>query len=160
MIKRIAPLLALSIACAGSELYLLPDDHSRFVHRLGEAVKNERGDLLLFTPRLRHAGVKKILLQGARKGSRIVVLTRESDGDPLYLAQYDGIEVRTCSSRPLAGSVIVVAEKLVCSLPLPIEQEGMGSAAALVQCSDDPAETAAYRAALLPFLRRCDPYLR
>lgn len=141
-------------------LFLLPDQHSRFVHGLVQTLKEGPESLLIITPTFRHAEVKKAILKGAQEGSHITLVVQHLVGDPLSMAQYQNIDLYTYTARPLRESVILIDNRLVCTLPGGIDAEQLGQNASLIRCSDDPSETAVYRSALLPLLKRSHKYLK
>lgn len=145
---------------AEASLFLLPDEQSRFVHHLSGVLKGPSDEILIVTPSFRHAELKKTLLKSARKNSRITLIVQELKGDPLSMVQYENTDLYTFGTRPLQGSLILIDSRLVCTLPGRIEDQSFTDAASIVRCSDDAAEAAAYRAALLPLLRRSEKYLK
>ncbi|MBN2870379.1 MAG: hypothetical protein JXK04_05435 [Campylobacterales bacterium] len=140
-------------------MFLMPDQQSAFAHFLARALKEAPEQILIVAPSFHHTEIKKEILKAARKGSRIVLVTQNLHGDPLSLVQYANTELYTYDARPLQGSVIVIGNRLLCTLPTGIEGETFGRDASLVRCSDDPSEAAAYRSALIPLLKRSKKYL-
>ena len=160
MIKLLGLLFPITLLYGEATLFLLPDDQSRFLDQLSRALKKGSDQVLVITPSFHHPQIRKALLEGIKRGNSLTLVTQEANGDPLSIVQYERTGFYTCPSRLLKGSVIVVGNRLVCTFPGSIESDEMGNAASIVRCSDDSAETAAYRSALMPVLRRSVPYLK
>ncbi len=159
MIKLPLLLLPLSLLYGGPTLFLMPDQQSAFTHFLARGLKEAPERILILTPSFHHTEIKKELLMAARKGSRIVLIAQDLHGDPLSMVQYENAELYAYTPRPLQGSVILIGNRLLCTLPTGIDGETLSRDASLVRCSDDPTEVAAYRSALLPLLGRSKKYL-
>ncbi len=160
MIKLPLLLLPFSLLYAKPAHFLLPDEHSGFVRFLSDALSEPDGTILLLTPALNHPALKKALLKWEKKGTSIVIVAQQTADDPLSLVQYRHVNLYTYTARPLKGSVILIGERLVCTLSESLEAERLSQNASLARCSDDAAEIAAHRAALTPLLKRSKKYLK
>lgn len=159
MIKLLPLLLVFSLAYGQNVNYLLPDQNALFIHTLEGAFKHSRERIFVITKSFHHPALKRALLEGTKRGSRLTLLVQTPKDDPLELAQYERIEIRILKGRPLEGSVIIVDDHYACTLPQNIDEESFSGRTALVRCSDDTSELAALRSALLPLINRSNPYL-
>lgn len=160
MIKLPVLLLPFALLYGGTSLFLLPDDQSRFAHQLGSALRHGSENVLVVTPVLHYPEIKKAILTGIKRGSRIILVTQKPEFDPLSLIQYDNTEFYTYSARPMEGSVILVGERLVCTLPAALDGDELRQNASVARCSSSPSEIEAFRSVLLPLLKRSHPYLQ
>lgn len=159
MIKRILLLFAFSALYGGENLYLLPDQNNELVHRLQNALRGTSAKVVIITPSFRHALLKKALLQGAKHGNRITLVVQDPEHDPLSVVQYGNIHLYRYTSRPLAGSVIIIDDRLVCTLTADLVQEQLTQTAAFAQCSDGSADIGAALHRAAPLITRSRPYL-
>lgn len=160
MIKLPALLLPFALLYGDQTLFLMPDEQSRFTHHLTHALKERPAPILIITPSFRHSEVKKALLQEARKGSRITLIAQNLSGDPLSIAQYENTDLYTYTARLLHASIILIGNRHVCTFPGGVDEESLRERVSIIRCSDDPAEVAAYRTALVPLLGRARQYLK
>lgn len=159
MIKLPGLLLPFALLYGEATVFLLPDEQSRFSNHLAHALKSSSDTLLIITPSFHHSELKKAILQGAKKGTRVTLIVQDIKGDPLSMVQYERTDLYTYTARSLEGSVLLIDNRIVCTLPGGIEEEKFSRDASLVRCSDDPSEAALYRSALLPLIKRSKKYL-
>lgn len=160
MIKLLPFLLLFSLAEGRNINYLLPEHNPLFSHTLEGVLKRSRMEILIITPAFNHAVFKRAALEGIKRGSHLILIVQTLEGDPLAMAQYERSDVHTLEGRPLEGSMVLVDNRFACDIPGRIDQESFSGHASLIQCSDDPAEVANFRAALAPLLKRSKPYLK
>lgn len=160
MIKLIPFLLAFSLTYGKNADYLLPDHNSMMTHTLEKILKDSRKEILIITPELNHTPFKRAILEGVKRGSRLVLIVQSLKGDPLALAQYERIEVRTLEGRLLEGSVLLIDNRFECTLPASIDQESFSAHTALIRCSDDETALSSLRTLLTPIIKRSSPYLK
>lgn len=160
MIKLLGILLPFVLLFAQEKSFLLPDQQNLFVHFLAQELKTASHSIVVITPRLNHADLKKALLHGARKGSAVTLIVQDLKGDPLSLVQYERINLLFYNARKLEGSTLIIDERLACTLPLAIEQERFSNHAALVRCSDEHDTIISLHSALQPLIKRSTPYLK
>lgn len=159
MIKLIAPLLAFTALLGGENFFLLPDHNSAFLYRLNNALRNSSDQVLIITPSFGHSPLKKALLQGAKNGSKITLISSQLTSSARALVQYNNVQLYHYISRPLIGSLIIIDNKLVCTLTVPLVQEELENVTSFAQCSDTPHEIIAARDSILPMIKRAKPYL-
>lgn len=159
MIKLLPLVLLFSLAYGQNSDYLLPDYNTLLVHKLADAFKHSHERILIITPAFHHAILKRAALEGVRRGSRFTLIVQSLKNDPIELAQYERVVIRTLGGRPLKGSVVFVDDRLVCTVPDQINDESFSADASLVRCSDDAPAAAGLYSALLPLLNRSKPYL-
>lgn len=159
MIKILLFLLSFSLAHGDTVDYLLPDSHADFSHTLEEALKHARNEILVITPALHHASLKRAALEGVKRGASMTLIVQSLKGDPLSLAQYERVDVRTLGGRTLDGSIIFIDNRFACTLPHSVDAELFSLHASLIQCSDDAIKINALRSALSPLIKRSKSYL-
>lgn len=159
MIKLIGPLFAFSLLYGGQNVFLLPDQGSVFTQQLSQALRRSRDPVLILTPSFNHPVLKKALLQGAKKGNTVTLITQRLDPASLSIVQYENVLLYRYTARALEGSLVVVGNRLLCTLPSALDQESLCETAALARCSDDPDEIDAMRRSIIPLLKRSRPYL-
>jgi hypothetical protein len=89
----------------------------------------------------------------------LTLIVQSLKGDPLSIAQYERVDVRTLIGRPLEGSIIVVDNQQSCTFSAPIDAETFGQNASLVHCSDDIVELKSLQTIFLPLIKRSKAYL-
>lgn len=160
MIKFLPFLLLFSLVHGKNIDYLLPDQNSMMSHALEGVFKHSRQEILIITPAMNHTPFKHAVLEGVKRGSRLVLLVQSLKGDPLALTQYERVDIRILEGRPLEGSVILVDDKFACTLSTAIDQESFSGHTALVRCSDDEADIRSLHSLLSPLLKRSRAYLK
>lgn len=129
-------------------------------HTLEGVFKHSRQEVLIITPAMNHALLKRAVLEGVKRGSRLQLVVQSLEGDPLGLAQYERVDVRILQGRPLEGSVILADDRLACTLSTPLDHESLSASTAIVRCSDDEAAIRSLRQLLPPLLKRTRAYLK
>ena len=159
MIKLIPLLFVFSLTYGNSVDYLLPDSGAVFSHTLEGVLKHSRSEILIISPSFNHASLKRAALEAVKRGSHLTLIVQSLKGDPLSIAQYERVDVRTLIGRPLEGSIIVVDNQQSCTFSAPIDAETFGQNASLVHCSDDIVELKSLQTIFLPLIKRSKAYL-
>ena len=151
-------LLSLFIPLLSEERgYQFPDHHTLFNYELNRLCKKST-HIQIITPSFNHAVLKKGILKGATKGSKVTLVVNDPQGDPLSMIQYEGVNLYTYSN-PLKQSIFMIDDILTCTLDGNINQESFESNKLLIRCSDDPNKIRAIKHALEPILRQAKSYL-
>lgn len=151
-------LLSLFIPLLSEERdYQFPDHHTRFSYELSRLCKKSTR-IQIITPSFNHSVLKKGILNGATKGSKITLVVNDPHGDPLSMIQYAGINLYTYS-HPLKQSIFIIDDLLTCTLNGNIDQESFESNKLLIRCSDDPNKIHAIKLAIAPIFQEAKPYL-
>lgn len=156
MIKLLPLLFIFSLGYGENFNYLLPDQNTVLIHKLTTAFKHSRHKILIITPSFHHEKLKRSLIEGTNRGAQLTLLVHSMKGDPLSLAQYEGVDVRLLRGREVQGSIIAVDDRFNCLIPAPIDAEFFLKYASLVHCSEQPLDASA----LSPFVKRSSPYLK
>lgn len=157
MIKLLGFLFTFVSIYAQESVFNLPDHQSRFLHQLGHSLKVS-SKILILTPSLHHAALKKELLSATKQESVLKLIVQDPSGDPLSLIQYKNIYLYL-SSQPIKQSIILIDESLVCSADEAIDEELFSSGRSLIRCSDNQQKIRAIRASLYPVIQHAKRYL-
>jgi hypothetical protein len=159
MIKLLPFLLLFVHAYGQNSNYLLPDQNTLVTHTLEGILKHSHEEILIITPSFNHESLKRAALEGVKRGSHLTLIVQVLKGDPLALAQYERVDVRTLSGRVLDGSIILIDNKFMCTVPGAINSEKFSQNASLIRCSDDEIELNSLNTTLYPLIKRSKPYL-
>lgn len=159
MIKLLGLLFSFTILYSGETIYILPDQQSRFVHQLGQALKSSSEKIVVVSPSFNHSELKKRILQAAKHGTNVTMLLCSFQNDPLSMVQYEHVDLYRYTAHPFNQSIILVDNTLVCSLSGAINEEHLISTRSRIRCSDEPREIESLRHALKPLFEHSKPYL-
>lgn len=157
MIKLLVLLFIFVSIYAQETIFKLPDNHSRFLHKLDRSFKTA-SQILIITPSLHHSDFSKKLLSAIKKGSMVKLIVHNSGGDPLSLIQYQNVELYL-SSLPLNQTLILVDDSLVCMSDIAVREDLYSSEHSLIRCSDNQNKIDSVRNASHPLIQYAKPYL-
>ena len=159
MIKLLVILLSTTFVFGETALFLFPHDHQRFLRYWERSLAHSGGDVAIFSPEFGHSRIKSAPLGHARKGGQSTLTLQNMRGDPLAMVQYRNITLYRAPNRPMRGSTLIIADTLLCTLPVPVSEEEWGSESFLGWCSDEAETLRAAEAALAPLNASRKPYL-
>lgn len=157
MIKLLLPLLLLIPLYSQENTYIFPDNHSRFVHEIGQLIKKS-SSVTVITEHYHHASLSKALINSAKKGTAIKLIVHNPQGEPLSLIQYQNIDLYL-SSVPLPKTVILIDDTIACNGSTPIEEDHFSAQHLSLRCTDSVDTISALRHSLQPILHVSKRYL-
>ncbi|MFA5216992.1 hypothetical protein [Sulfuricurvum sp.] len=159
MIKFLPLLFVFSLTYGNTIDYLLPDSGAVFSHTLEGILKHSRSEILIISPSFNHVSLKRASLEAVKRGSHLTLIVQSLKGDPLSVAQYERVDVRTLIGRPLEGSIIIIDNQQVCTFSASIDSESFIQNTSIVHCSDDAVELRSLQTIFLPLIKRSKAYL-
>jgi hypothetical protein len=157
MIKLLIPLFLFLPLLSQDKLYSIPDHHTLFTYELNRLCQKS-SHIQIITPSFNHKGIKKGILNAAKKGSRVSFVVNDPHGDPLSMVQYEGIDLSTYP-HPLKQTIIMIDDSLICSMDGAFEDAILTTRKHLIRCSDNHYSIRTIQHSRLPILKHSKPYL-
>ena len=160
MIKLLTLFLSLSVANAQTISYMLPDDKALFEYSLAAHLKKANATIVILTPALHYGALHTQLIHTIGKGIKLTLITQNLTHDPLELIASRGVELYEYHARPLADTLILIDNTLVCHLSGALEDEDLVHKTQNVLCSDEPELLQTIQLNIHKTLARSKPYLK
>lgn len=157
MIKLLGILSLFLPIFAQEELYLLPDNHTSFLHDLSAKIK-KGSELTLLSTSFQHQKIASLLHKSSKKRPITTLIVNSPQNDPISLVQYSNITLRL-STIPIPQTIIMIDQHWVCSFQGGLDEEKMGISHSPIRCSDDSTTVQAIGRSIRPILKSSKPYL-
>lgn len=157
MIKLLLPLLIVVPLYSHENIYIFPDNHTRYIHEISRLIKNS-SSVVIMSEHYHHPALSKALIASAKNGTHIKLILKDLRGEPLSLVQYRHINLYKTSAA-LKQSYIAIDNTLLCSTDTAIDEDHFSRRHLTIQCSDSPQNIELQRHSVSPILASSNPYL-
>lgn len=157
MKKLLLPLFIVVSLYSHENIYIFPDNHTRYIHEISHLIKKS-SSVLIVSEHYHHPVFSKTLIGSAKNGSHIKLILKNIEGEPLSLIQYSHINLYQ-TSVPLTQSVILIDNRLLCVINAPFDKEHFSRHHLTMECSDSLQKMKLQHRSLSPILSSSHPYL-
>ncbi len=160
MIKFITLFVSLSVANAQTISYMLPDDKALFEYSLTAHLKKVNTEIVILTPLLHYSALRTQLIHNIGNGIKLTIIAQSPAHDSLKLIAYRNVELYEYHARPLADTLIMIDNTLVCHLSGALDDEELARNTQNIVCSDEPELLQTMQKNINKTIARSKPYLK